>query len=151
MKLMRKLTRLAQINASTSRKYPKMQKAVIDTNILVSGLLTVHGKPGQIINALSHGTFIICYCDEILEEYEDVLVRPKFSFNPITVNKLLHSITKLGYFITPKKSSIEFIDESDRIFYDTAIAAKAYLITGNGKHYPSDSRTVTPAQFIENI
>ena len=43
------------------------------------------------------------------------------------------------------------IDEDDRIFYDTAKTAKAYLITGNKKHYPQENFIFTPADFLEYI
>ena len=42
-------------------------------------------------------------------------------------------------------------DEDDRVFYDTAKTAGAYLITGNSKHYPSEPFILTPSVFLEKI
>jgi hypothetical protein len=39
-------------------------------------------------------------------------------------------------------------DEDDRVFYDSAKLAGAYLITGNAKHYPAQPFVVTPAEFF---
>jgi len=40
------------------------------------------------------------------------------------------------------------INEDDRIFYDTAVEAEAYLITGNIRHFPKEAFIITPAQFL---
>ena len=53
--------------------------------------------------------------------------------------------------IEPAASDIPMIDETDRIFYDTAKAAGATLITGNIKHYPAEPFIMLPADFIKNI
>jgi hypothetical protein len=39
-------------------------------------------------------------------------------------------------------------DEDDRVFYDTAKTAGAYLIPGNTKHFPQEPFILTPAQFL---
>ena len=45
----------------------------------------------------------------------------------------------VGIKINPVTSTFSILDEDDRIFYDTAQACGAVLITGNAKHYPSSS------------
>ncbi|MCL2066565.1 MAG: hypothetical protein FWG99_03770 [Treponema sp.] len=45
-------------------------------------------------------------------------------------------------------SRITMVDEDDRIFYDAAVKASAYLVTGNTRHFPSESFVVTPANFL---
>jgi predicted nucleic acid-binding protein len=40
-------------------------------------------------------------------------------------------------------------DEDDRVFYDAAKTADAYLITGNSKHYPKESFILTPSEFLK--
>ena len=39
-------------------------------------------------------------------------------------------------------------DEDDRVFYDTAVKAEAYLITGNKKHFPLEPFIVYPVNFL---
>ena len=41
-------------------------------------------------------------------------------------------------------------DETDRIFYDTAKASGAILITGNLKHFPSEPFIMKSAEFLES-
>jgi predicted nucleic acid-binding protein len=41
------------------------------------------------------------------------------------------------------------IDETDRKFYDLALKAAVYLITGNKKHFPTENWIVSPAEFLE--
>ena len=43
------------------------------------------------------------------------------------------------------------LDEDDRVFYDIAKIAGAYLITGNLKHYPSKPFILTPSVFLKKI
>ena len=56
--------------------------AVIDTNVLVSGLLSPAGNEVQILLAVHKGLVRPCFSEEILEEYPAVLARPKFAFPP---------------------------------------------------------------------
>jgi hypothetical protein len=42
-------------------------------------------------------------------------------------------------------------DESDRVFYDVAKTAGAYLITGNTKHFPQEPFILTPAEFVVGL
>ena len=54
--------------------------AVIDTNVLVSSMLKGSSIPGIIIDKAINGPIIPLLNDEILEEYEEVLLRNKFGF-----------------------------------------------------------------------
>jgi predicted nucleic acid-binding protein len=54
----------------------------------------------------------------------------------------------LGNLIEPLKSDIPFHDESDRIFYDTAVTSGAVLVTGNIRHFPDEPFVLTPTDFI---
>jgi hypothetical protein len=52
-------------------------KVVLDTNVLVSAVLTAHGTCARIIDLLVDGTFSLLADDRILAEYTDVLQRPE--------------------------------------------------------------------------
>lgn len=54
---------------------------VLDTNVLVSGLLTPFGSSGEIVRMITSGKLILEYDSRILIEYEEVLNRPKFHFD----------------------------------------------------------------------
>jgi predicted nucleic acid-binding protein len=61
----------------------------------------------------------------------------------------LHFIETNGISISNTEKSVEFmIDESDRKFYDVAKKSKAFLITGNQKHFPNESFILSPTIFL---
>jgi predicted nucleic acid-binding protein len=62
----------------------------------------------------------------------------------------MEQIKRVGILIEPPISTIPMPDETDRIFYDTAKASGAFLITGNIRHYPTDPSIITPTDFLEN-
>jgi len=126
-----------------------MLNAVIDTNVLVSGLITAHGFPAKIVNALKEKQFNIFINSEIMIEYRDVLYRNKLGLESKDVEDLLDVINLNGVPVTTDTSTISLPDEDDRYFYDTAKYAGAYLVTGNIKHYPNDSTIITPADFAK--
>jgi len=129
-----------------------MQKVVIDTNVVISAHISKNGNPSKIIELLSDDKIKICYNEKILAEYAEVLSRKKFNFSIKIQNLFINKVKKQGIYITPTISDIILPDETDRIFYDTAKTANAYLITGNMKHYPIDEPFIlTPVQFLEML
>jgi predicted nucleic acid-binding protein len=91
------------------------------------------------------------YCENIIKEYVSVLNRPRFGFPSKIVNGMLDLFDLYGITVEPTKSTFPMADESDRIFYDVAIAAAATLITGNGKHFPADPQVMSPAEFVVRL
>ena len=128
-----------------------MVNAVLDTNVLVSGLLSASGNPAVIINALRAGRFTLLYTDDIIAEYRDVLYRDKLGLNTKDVDDLLEEISKIGFAVLPDKSNVALPDEDDRAFYDTAKSQGAYLVTGNLKHFPGDPLIVSASVFAQLI
>jgi putative PIN family toxin of toxin-antitoxin system len=122
-------------------------KVVLDTNILVSSLWTVDGNAASITKLLPQ---IVkpYYNAQILSEYADVVCRPKFSFSFEKREALLSKIKDIGVEYLPDKSEEVLVDEDDRIIYDTAKGSGSILITGNTKHYPSESFVMTPTEFL---
>jgi len=124
---------------------------VLDTNILVSALWSQDGNPAKIAHLIPDGKIIPYICAEILSEYRFVLSRPRFNFPQSQITALLDNITKYGKVVVADKSDIILPDESDRVFYDIAKASRAILITGNIKHYPSESFIMTPSFFLASL
>ena len=126
-----------------------MIRIVLDTNVLVSALLT-DGHPAAIVNLAAEKKLIPVYNDLIITEYWEVLKRPKFGFRPSQVSRLMDDIVKTGIAAeTETSSNILMADETDRKFYDAAKASLAYLITGNIKHFPRESFIVTSSDFLK--
>ena len=128
-----------------------MQKIVIDTNVFISAALSSDGNPAKIIKMVSEYKLDLQYNVSILIEYADVLARNKFSFSLEKQAIYLRKIVDLGSIFNPVVSTISLHDEDDRIFYDTAKQAKAILITGNIKHYPSEPFIMTPSDFLATL
>lgn len=57
-----------------------MIRAVIDMNVLVSAMISPSGNEARLLLAINQKLVIPCFSLEILEEYADVLRRPKFGF-----------------------------------------------------------------------
>ena len=128
-----------------------MFKVVIDTNVFISAIISASGNPAKIMDLIADGQIILFYSSDILDEYKRVLAYKKFNFSIEIQELAIEDIESVGDLIEPVASKIPLPDESDRVFYDTANAANAYLITGNLKHYPEESHILTPAQFVEML
>lgn len=125
---------------------------VVDTNVLVSALLTANSSSStvQIVELLFKGTLVPLYNDTIIEEYTEVLGRKKFNFNPMIVSELLSAFMIVGINTEVTKVEDEFFpDQDDIVFYEVRMSVEdSYLITGNLKHYPKKPFIVSPAQMI---
>jgi len=112
-------------------------KIVLDTNILVSGLLTPFGSSGEILRMVFSGELTLCLDARILAEYKDVLHRPKFKFNRDHISVLLDFIKQYGHFTSSAPIQIRLPDLDNEPFLEVAIAGQtASLVTGNSAHYP---------------
>lgn len=123
-------------------------RVVLDTNVLVSALLTPNGNPATIYKLVSTGVLPWFLSVAIAEEYQDVLLRPRLHISPAKIAIVFKAIRKRGNFIIPAKSDIFLPDEDDRVFYDTAISAGAFLITGNKKHFTEREFILSPTEFM---
>ena len=112
---------------------------VLDTNVIVSALLSPHGKPAYIFNRFISGELTLCVDERILSEYYAVLSRPKFKFDNQYVDVIMSFIRAHALIISPLPINISFQDESDKKFYEVAKFCNATLITGNLKHFPIDN------------
>lgn len=111
---------------------------VIDTNIIVSALLSEDSKAFQVLSDALDGKYTVLISEEIFLEYHDVLHRDKFGFDEEIICFLLTWFKENAVWIEVSKSDIPMKDEKDRVFFDLAKSCKARLVTGNIKHYPVD-------------
>lgn len=128
--------------------------AVVDTNVIVSALITKNpnSAPRQIFRAMLNGEIIPLYHKEIIDEYQEVLSRKKFHLQPKTVQVVLDAICQFGVEVNPKPTGEILVDMDDLIFYEVTMEKReegAYLVTGNQKHYPIRNFIVTPAEMVE--
>ena len=124
-------------------------------NVIVSALLSPRGTPAKVLSLVALRSVQACYNQAILLEYEEVLSRPKFK--PEISNELKHFVLEplkvMGVSCddVPATSVFPMKDESDRVFYDVAKFAGAFLITGNMKHYPDEPFILTPREFMDTL
>ena len=128
-------------------------KVVLDTNVLVSGLLNSKGNPAAILTLALTGAVQVCHNKRILAEYAEVLARPRFKFDPIRVREVLIKLEVDGLSFVPSNTILNLPDPDDEPFLDVALIASAdYLVTGNMADYPPDKchglRVRSPAEFV---
>jgi putative PIN family toxin of toxin-antitoxin system len=126
--------------------------AVIDTNVLVSALITHNAEAAtvKVVRLLLEEEFVPLYNADIIAEYNEVLHRSKFPILPEVADSLISFIIENGI----EASRVSFVepmpDEDDRVFYEVTLSKEdSFLVTGNLKHYPTSPRVITPAQFLE--
>jgi uncharacterized protein len=128
-------------------------KIVIDTNVLVSGLLTPFGTSGEIVRMVSAGKLLLLYDSRMLLEYQEVLHRSKFQFEKGQVDLLIDYIIKNGQVAPTSPLKNILPDPDDAPFLEVAIGGESEcLVTGNKIHYPrrfrEDIRILSPTEFI---
>lgn len=124
---------------------------VIDTNVLVSSMLTSNPTStiARIVDAVSQGLIVPMYNDSILEEYHSVLLRDRFHFSVDSINDLISLIKNKGINCERCASNEFFPDPDDMVFYEVAMSREdSYLVTGNLKHFPKNGRVVSPADML---
>jgi putative PIN family toxin of toxin-antitoxin system len=124
--------------------------AVLDTNVVVSGLISPHGPPGRILGAMAGSAFVAANDARIVSEYEAVLARPRLGIDRSDREQFLALFMRWSLAVVPAVYDEAMPDESDREFVEVALGARAVIVTDNGRHYPEDERVVqvmTPARF----
>src|SRR5580765_2413086 len=95
---------------------------VVDTNILISALIAPSGNEARIVTAVQNQVLSAAVSIDLLAEYEDVLTRPKFSFDPEEVTRLLHPFRFYSILVHPTHRLSISPDESDNRFLECAQA-----------------------------
>jgi putative PIN family toxin of toxin-antitoxin system len=131
-------------------------RAVVDTNVLVSGLLSPAGNESLILLAIHQGLVRPCFSEEILEEYAAVLARPKFAFPPEEIATALTMFRSQGELFVPEVSATVSSDPADTKFLQCAEAARAdYIVTGNKRDFPDAlygvTRVVSAGELLDRI
>jgi putative PIN family toxin of toxin-antitoxin system len=125
---------------------------VLDTNVLVSALLSPFGPPARVLDLILGGEARLAYDDRVMTEYRDVLARPKFRSTSEDVVDLLAFLEADGEPVTARPQRVELPDPDDLPFLEAAAQAEAILVTGNVAHYPPSVRggvvVLTPAEYL---
>ena len=130
---------------------------VLDTNVVVSGLIKPHGPPARLIDLVLSTAVRVAFDDRILAEYKEVLLRPRFGLSESDIDAVLDHIRLTG---TPTLAGIHQLpdcpDPDDLPFAEVAIAARVdALVTGNSSHFvflaEQGIRVMSPAAFLADL
>jgi len=132
-----------------------MRLWVIDTNVVVSGLLSPHGPSARVLDAVLDGRVKLVYDARILAEYRDVLRRPRLK---LARDKITASLNGLQgqTMVTPSPLAVASPDADDIVFIEAALTTTdKTIVTGNLADYPPEilhgARVLTPAQAAAEL
>jgi putative PIN family toxin of toxin-antitoxin system len=127
---------------------------VLDTNVLVSSLLSQKSWPAKILDLIMDDLIQVAYDDRILGEYEEVLSRPELHIPPPRMFAVIDHIELTGKFVASEPLPPEgYTDPDDAMFAEVFITSNAdALITGNLRHYKPllkhKALVLSPVQFM---
>lgn len=126
---------------------------VVDTNVLISALLSSRSAPRVILNLFLARKLTWLVNDLILAEYREVLNRKEFGFHSAQVEDLLQFIETYATHVPCVPERISLPDPTDLAFLLCARQGKANaLVTGNKKHFPfsvsKGFRVELPSEFL---
>jgi hypothetical protein len=134
-------------------------RVVLDTNVLVSGLISPHGAPAQIIGCWIAGDFSLLYMPAMFEEMEDVLnrlwLKERLAQTPNRIPDLLKAVTVLGTLVVGYVNMAgEVTDPFDEMFLACAELGEAhYLVTGDKELLAltefGKTEIMAPARFLQ--
>lgn len=114
-------------------------RSVLDTNVIVSGLLW-GGPPGELLDVwVPRGNLRICTSPPLINEVHRVLDDPKFSFRLLQVGLDVRSSLATIYADAEMYVDIPIVsaikdDPSDNVVLGTALAADADTIISGDRH-----------------
>ena len=129
-------------------------RSVLDTNVLVSGLLSPHGPPARLLDWTLGGALTLVVDDRVLSEYAEVLARPKFGFDSRDVGLLLRALQASAESVVAMPLAITLPDPFELPFLEVAHSAQAdVLVTGNRRDFkPVNGKHAvkiqTPRDFV---
>ena len=110
-----------------------MVRIVLDTNILISGLL-YSGKPRKLIDLAINGRIEVVSSWEMIGELREVLARDKFGLSKTEQLEMVNFIISMSRMVVLKSRFKIVKDPDDDMVANTAYDGKvAYIVSGD-KH-----------------
>ena len=129
-----------------------MLKAVLDTNVILSAHLNSEGPSKVILDLLFARYFRSFVSNPLLEEYEEVLRRPRFGCDPREVARSMRLIRSAAILVVPRKAIKIASDPDDNKILECALEGRAdFVVTGNIRDFPhrfQDIRVIPPRRFL---
>lgn len=121
------------------RFYGFTRRVVIDTNVLISALLSKNGSAAQFMSGVFDEKYEVIITESIMREYADVLAREQFAIDKDIQKDILRWFAEYGVFVEVDESDYpkeEMPDPDDAVFFVAARCTGALLVTKNIRHYP---------------
>ena len=117
-------------------------RIVLDTNTLISGVISPSGAPRQLLNGARTQTFDLCSSVVLMAELLDVLSRDKFATRlnqaGLAPLDIVRELRRLAYMCAPAiVPHVIANDPDDDHVLACAVAAQADLIVSGDKHLHS--------------
>jgi putative PIN family toxin of toxin-antitoxin system len=129
-----------------------MLSVVLDTNVVVSGLLHQRGTPAAILDAATSKQFRCYISESLLDEYREVLTREYLGLNQRRAARFIGDLREVATFVVPRKKVTVARDPDDDRVMECALEAGAdFIVTGNIRDFPAQFhgvRVVTPRDFL---
>lgn len=134
-------------------------RVVLDTNVLLSALISPHGSPHRLFGAWRAGKFELVTAAEQLDEIRRASRYPKFRsiLQPHLVGTMVNNMQR-AIMVGRLVADIEVDDPFDAFLLAIAQAGNAdYLITGDhragllGRRNFGSTRIMTPAEFCDIV
>jgi predicted nucleic acid-binding protein len=113
----------------------------LDTNVLVSGLLSPSAPPGRLVDVLLGRRLRLALDDRIEIEYREVMARPRLGIEPgrrdafLAILQFQEHVTAMPW---PHRAPP---DADDVVFLEVALQTpERTIVTGNLKHFPPGCR-----------
>lgn len=133
----------------------KAERLVVDSNVLISALLSPGGTPRRVLDRLAAEAAILLFSDETLAELVVRLSKPKFdSYRTFEqMESFLDWLAELGEWVEPTLEIEACRDKDDNKFLAVALSGEAdCLITGDADLLALDPfeglPILTPAAFL---
>ena len=131
-------------------------RIVLDTNVLISALLTGTGAPYYALQMVLQGNVTLLADSWILAEYAEVTSRSRFGFDEDERLFLFDTIARIAEPVLANPLRISLPDPDDRAFVEVAVTGSAEaIVTGNVKHFVLRKElgvsVLTPRQLVDRL
>ena len=134
-------------------------RVVLDTNVLISALISPAGNPATIYNAWERGGFTLLTCDEQLEELRVTLQKPKVAelIQPHKAGRLVNQVGRLAELIHKLPNIKRSSDPQDDYLLALCEEGKAhFLVTGDKSGLLSlrrhkSTQIISAKEFVNSI
>ena len=138
-----------------------MLKAVVDTNVVISGTILKSGPPNRIMNAWREGLFVLVTSRSLIEETARVLRYPKicrkYGLTEDRIDRVLKTLARYAW-VTPGKLRLSVIkdDPDDNRVVVAAVEAEADCIVSGDPHLLDlgpyrGIEIIAPVRFVKMI